>query len=78
MVMVSPPVAFLPFDNCRTISGLKMVIAGTRDEFCPLGRIETVMPVWNPEARLTVIDGADHFFSGRTKQLEAALAALFL
>jgi len=73
MVMVSPPLAFMPFDGCGTISGLKLVIAGSNDDFCPIGMLEKAIPLWNPLARLVVIDGADHFFSGRAGPLAAAL-----
>jgi len=73
MVMVAPPLAFLPFDGCGPIGGLKLVIAGTRDDFCPIGMLEKALPAWNPRAKRMVIEGADHFFGGRAGQLEAAL-----
>lgn len=73
MVMVAPPLAFLPFDDCGAIAGLQLVIAGSRDDFCPIGMLEKTIPLWNPAAKLVVIDGADHFFSGRAGRLAGAL-----
>jgi alpha/beta superfamily hydrolase len=28
------------------------------------------MPIWNPEAILKIVDGADHFFGSKTDELK--------
>jgi alpha/beta superfamily hydrolase len=73
MVMVSPPVAFLDFGSALSIPQLRLVIAGSRDEIAPPELIQTTMPTWNPEARLEIIEGADHFYGSYTAQLESIL-----
>ena len=74
MIMVSPPVAFLDFGSVRPNPLLELVVAGSRDQIAPVELIETMLPEWNPGARLEVIEGADHFYAGYTGELEHILA----
>jgi alpha/beta superfamily hydrolase len=74
MIMVSPPVAFLDFGSMPLTPQLELVIAGSRDQIAPVELIETMLPNWNPAARLEVIEGADHFYAGYTGKLETILA----
>jgi alpha/beta superfamily hydrolase len=73
MVMVSPPVAFLDFDPTQSIPQLRLVVAGSRDEIAPPELIKTILPNWNPGARLEIIEGADHFYGAYTGELESIL-----
>lgn len=45
-------------------SGPLAVVAGTRDEYCPAPALEA-LPRMLPNARIMVIDGANHFFFGK-------------
>jgi alpha/beta superfamily hydrolase len=74
MIMVSPPVAFLDFASMPPTPQLELVIAGGLDQIAPAELIETMLPNWNPGARLKVIEGADHFYAGYTVELEHILA----
>jgi alpha/beta superfamily hydrolase len=74
MIMVAPPVAFLDFTSMPPAPQLELVIAGGRDQIAPVDLIETMLPDWNPGARLKVIEGADHFYAGHTSELEHILA----
>lgn len=74
MIMVSPPVAFLDFGPMPLTPQLELAIAGSRDEIAPPELIETMLPNWNPKARLEVIQGADHFYGAFTDELETILA----
>ncbi|UCG12419.1 MAG: alpha/beta hydrolase [Deltaproteobacteria bacterium] len=75
MLMISPPVAFLDFSSVTSIPQLELVIAGDRDQIAPPNLIETMLPVWNPAARLEVIEGADHFYGGYIGRLESIITA---
>lgn len=75
MVMVSPPVAFMPFDPNLRLPALGLVVAGDRDEFAPLKALRAACRQWNPQAALALIPGADHFYSGCHKILENEVAA---
>lgn len=75
IMMVSPPVGFMDFQPISVMSGLKLVIAGSRDDIAPVDIIRKTFPVWNPDARFEVIDGADHFYGGYLGQLESVLSS---
>lgn len=64
LTMVAPPVAVIDFGDTIRLPTLSTVVAGSRDAFAPPDRIRPLMGRWNPRARMAVIDGADHFFSG--------------
>lgn len=74
LVMVSPPVGFIDFTPIGRLSGLRLVVTGSRDEMAPPSAIQQMLPTWNPSARFDVIDGSDHFYSRHTRQLEDVLA----
>ena len=78
IILVSPPVAFTDFTGIGPIPGLKGVITGEQDEIAPAGMIEASLPRWNPRAALLALDGADHFYAGRTAILEQGLCDLIL
>jgi alpha/beta superfamily hydrolase len=74
LVLISPPVAFLDFSGVGFLPPLKLVVAGSHDQFAPPERIDALLPTWNPEARFKIIAGADHFYWGHTEELETSLA----
>lgn len=69
-VFVSPPIAFMPFEDNLSIPKLKLVITGEEDEIAPMHLIKTALGTWNAGARFEVIDFADHFFFGSFPVLE--------
>jgi alpha/beta superfamily hydrolase len=73
MVMVSPPVNFVSFDFLKYNPKIQLVIVGNRDDIAGYKAIEKLMPNWNPEATLRIIEGADHFYWGYTEELKAII-----
>jgi alpha/beta superfamily hydrolase len=65
----------MDFQPISVMSGLKLVIAGSRDDIAPVDIIRKTLSVWNPDARFEVIDGADHFYGGYLGQLESVLSS---
>jgi alpha/beta superfamily hydrolase len=61
-VLVSPAINFLDYSLVTSIESLKLVVSGSKDEFAPAGALENMVPAWNKEAGLEIIDGADHFY----------------
>ena len=61
MVMVSPPIAFIEFADVDSIDCLELVITGSHDDIAPMGPVQNALSGWNPQARLEIIKGADHF-----------------
>ena len=73
MVMVSPPVGFMDFKLTVELDRLRFVVTGSQDNIAPAEVVKNMLPTWNPEARLEIIDGADHFYGGYLKDMESAL-----
>ena len=74
MVMVSPPVNFVNFDFLKYNPKIQLVIVGNRDDIAGYKAIEKLMPNWNPEATLRIIEGADHFYWGYTDVLKSIIS----
>lgn len=72
--LVSPPVAFISFEEMAPPADLETVVAGTRDAFAPLSGVRALLDRWNAAPTLAVIEGCDHFYSGRLPQLSQLLA----
>jgi alpha/beta superfamily hydrolase len=75
MIMISPPVAFIEFENVNVLSCLKLVVTGSRDDIAPENQIRNMLPAWNPDAQFEVIDACDHFYSGHLDKLKAILTS---
>jgi alpha/beta superfamily hydrolase len=70
MIMVSPPVGLLDFDALTSNLKVRLVIAGSLDDIAPVKAIEEKMPLWNSEATLHIIEGADHMYLGEIDDLK--------
>ncbi len=69
MIMVSPPVNFIDFSFFEYSPKLQLVIAGSDDLIAPPDTIRELLPSWNSEASFEIIEGADHFYWGKSKNL---------
>ncbi len=76
IIMISPPVTFLDFSFLSFNPKIEAVVTGGKDDIAAVDRIRSFIYTWNPEARLEVIEGADHFYSGRIDTLKSALSRL--
>ncbi|MCG6973338.1 MAG: alpha/beta hydrolase [Desulfobacterales bacterium] len=75
MIMVSPPVGSMDFASVSAMNSLKYVVTGNRDDIAPADAVKKLITSWNPDARLDIIDGADHFYGGYLDQLEDCLSS---
>ena len=73
MMMISPPVGLIEFENVKVLSCLKLVVTGSRDEIAPVNQIRDLLPAWNPDAQFEIIDGCDHFYMGYLDKLQSIL-----
>ena len=73
LVMVSPPVTFMDFGFLKAESRIGLVVTGSLDEIADPLQVERLIPGWNPEALLRIIPDADHFYGGKTRELQAAI-----
>jgi len=77
MVAIAPPLEMYDFDFLKGSKKNKLVIVGNRDLTCPMGRLkELYQHIEEPKA-LTVIQGADHFFSYHVGSLIPSLKEFF-
>jgi len=53
----------------------KLLVSGARDQFGPRARLEALFASLPEPKKLVVIEGADHFFEGRLRELREAIEA---
>jgi alpha/beta superfamily hydrolase len=73
VIMVSPPVNFIDFSFLDYNAKIQLVIAGSKDDIAPPGTIEPMLATWNPEVQYKIIQGADHFYWGKTDEIKKVI-----
>jgi len=63
------------FDFLQDCSKPKLFVSGARDQFGPRAKLEALAASVPEPKRLVVIEGADHFFAGRLRELREAIEA---
>ena len=63
------------FDFLGDCTKPKLFVSGARDRFGPRARLEALVAAVPEPKKLVVIEGADHFFEGRLRELREAIAA---
>ena len=72
-VFIAPPLDLMDLSWLPRVPGLRLVVAGDRDDLCPLTDLRRLLvaageaPAATPE--IIVIAGTDHFFGGREEKL---------
>ncbi len=78
MIMISPPVNTMDYSFLSYNPKIKLVISGSHDDIAGKQGIKEALPIWNPEAALRIIDGADHFYGNKTGELKAIIDEFLL
>ena len=60
-------------DFLRDCAMPKLFVSGGRDQFGPREKLEAVVALASEPKKLVVIEGADHFFEGRLRELREAI-----
>ncbi len=63
------------FDFLQTCTKPKLFVSGARDPFSPRTKLETLVNSLPEPKQLVLIEGADHFFAGRLRELRESEAA---
>ena len=71
--LIAPPLGMFDFDRLGTDGGRLLVVAGTRDPYCPVEALHRLAEAAGADER--VIEGADHFFFGKLYPLGEAIGA---
>lgn len=77
LALIAPPLAVPGFERFRTLGaahGPLLVVAGADDPYCPRAALDRLAAAL-PDATVTVVEGADHFFLGKLYPLGEAVAA---
>ena len=61
------------FDFLRECSKPKLFVSGARDSFGPRAKLEALVAMAAEPKKLVVIEGADHFFEGRLRELRETI-----
>ena len=61
------------FDFLRDCAKPKLFVSGARDQFGPRAKLEALLASVPEPKKLVVIEGADHFFEGRLRELREAI-----
>jgi hypothetical protein len=69
MVAIAPPLELYDFGFLMGCKKRKLLIAGSRDSFCPVALFEKWYGHLEEPRSLAIIEGADHFFFSHTRFL---------
>jgi alpha/beta superfamily hydrolase len=61
------------FEFLHTCNKPKLFVSGSRDQFSPKEKLQQLIESLPGPRKLVVIDGADHFFEGRLRELREAI-----
>src|SRR4030081_1194257 len=61
------------FDFLRDCAKPKFFVSGARDQFGPHAKLESLVASLPEPKKLVMIEGADHFFEGRLRELREAI-----
>jgi alpha/beta superfamily hydrolase len=61
------------FDFMRDCAKPKLFVSGARDQFGPRAKLEALVASLPEPKKLALIEGADHFFEGRLRELREAI-----
>jgi alpha/beta superfamily hydrolase len=61
------------FDFMRDCAKPKLFVSGARDQFGPRAKLEALVASVPEPKKLVLIEGADHFFEGRLRELREAI-----
>ena len=73
LALVAPPLGMFDFQALAPLTGRTLLVAGTRDTYCPVDALHRLARITGAEER--VIEGADHFFFGKLYPLGEAIGA---
>lgn len=73
LALIAPPLGMFDFQALTPLTGPTLLVAGTRDPYCPVEALHRLAQATGAEER--VIEGADHFFFGKLYPLGEAIGA---
>jgi alpha/beta superfamily hydrolase len=74
LCLIAPPIVMSAFERPTPSHLHLLVVAGTRDEYCPVPDLDA-LATRLPAGAVVQVDNADHFFSGKLFPLGEAIRA---
>ena len=74
VVAIAPPLVMFDASFAAGLPFPLLLLAGDRDEYCPRRDFESLAAELGPQGTSFVIEGADHFFSGREAEVGGRVA----
>lgn len=72
-IMISPPVAFMSFDDIDTLPFTGLIITGENDEIAPPKQVQAHIDRWRIRPEFQILPKCDHFYSECLDPLHKAL-----
>jgi len=63
------------FEFLRECTKPKFFVSGSRDQFAPAGKLESLVSTFADPKKLVRIEAGDHFFGGRLREMREAVEA---
>jgi alpha/beta superfamily hydrolase len=57
------------YDFLKSCTRPKLFVSGARDQFGPRARLEALVASLPEPKKLVIVEGADHFFEGRLREM---------
>ena len=73
IIWISPPIGMNGYEEILYHKKIKLIITGDRDDIAPYLKIKEMVQSWNQDIIFEKIEGADHIFMGKIKELKAAI-----
>ncbi len=74
-VFISPPVSLLNFETTSLTGKVGLIVSGDSDQYCPKEKVKDFAD--RLICRLDLIANADHFYTGKRKELANSIQAFF-
>jgi uncharacterized protein len=73
LIALGTPVNSTDFSYLRDCDKPKLFVHGSHDQFGEIGKVQALVESLPGVNRLVVVEGAEHFFTGKLDQLDAAI-----
>jgi len=73
LIGLGTPVNRTDFTFLRTCAKPKLFVHGAEDEHGDIGKLRALVPSLSGENQIVVVNGADHFFTGKLEDLDRAI-----
>lgn len=73
IIAAGVPVSKQDFSDVAHCNKPKLLVQGSKDEFGPVDQLQSFFNSLDEPKHLRIIEGADHFFEGRLKELAEAI-----